>query len=101
MKPILASLTIFLLSLWGSLSLAQQQPRFPVDPQTKWAVGAKEKPADELKSQFEGGSKPLIIDVRNSASFQKDTLPGAINIPLPELEEYLKTIPKDTQLVFT
>lgn len=36
-----------------------------------------------------------------SASFQKETLPGAISIPLEELEEHLKKIPKDAELVFT
>ena len=43
----------------------------------------------------------LIIDVRNAASFEKETLPGAINIPLPELEEHLKKMAKDTYIVFT
>lgn len=101
MKPILASFMLFLLPLWGALSFAQQQPRFPVDPQTKWAVGAKQKSADELKRQLDAGSKPLIIDARPSASFQKETLPGAISIPLEELEEHLKKMPKDAELVFT
>jgi len=101
MKPILASLMFFLFSLLGPLSFAQQQPRFPVDPQTKRAIGAKQKPAHELKSQLAAGRKVLIIDVREPAEFQQETLPGAINIPLGELEEHLKKIPKGSQLVFT
>jgi rhodanese-related sulfurtransferase len=43
----------------------------------------------------------LIIDVRQPASFQKETIPGAINIPLAELEGHLKTMSKDTFIVFT
>jgi len=88
-------------SLWGSFAFAQQQRRYPVDPQTKWAVGANQKPADELKSQLSAGTDVMIIDVRNPASFQRETIPSAINIPYAELEERLKTMPKDKLLVFT
>jgi 3-mercaptopyruvate sulfurtransferase SseA len=94
---------IFLVALWfgASLALAQQQPRYPVDPETKWATGAKQKTADELKKQLAAGTEVLIIDVRAPASFEKETLPGAINIPLDQLAAYLPTIPKDKTLVFT
>ena len=43
----------------------------------------------------------MIIDVRQPASFEKETIPGAINVPLDELETYLKKISKDTYIVFT
>jgi Rhodanese-like domain len=75
--------------------------QIPVDPQTKWAIGAKTKPADELKKQLDGGSTVLIIDVRPPANFEKETIPGAINIPLAELESHLKQMSKDTFIVFT
>ena len=101
MKSLLAGLAMTAVSLWGTFSFAQQQPRYPVDPQTKWAVGAKPKPADELKKQLDSGSTVLIIDVRPTANFEKETIPGAINIPLAELEGHLKEMPKDTFIVFT
>jgi 3-mercaptopyruvate sulfurtransferase SseA len=101
MKVLVAVLTMIAVSLWAVFSFAQQQPRYPVDPQTKWAVGAKPKPADELKKQLDGGSTVLIIDVRSPASFEKETIPGAINIPLAELEGHLKKMSKDTFIVFT
>jgi hypothetical protein len=101
MKKAFGILVLAAFSLWGSLALAQQQRRYPVDPQTKWAVGANQKPADELKSQLSAGTETLIIDVRSSASYQRESLPGAINIPFAGLEEYLKTVPKDKLLVFT
>ena len=101
MKSLVASLTMAAVLLLGMFSFAQEQRRYPVDPQTKWAVGAKPKPADELKKQLDGGSTVLIIDVRSPASFEKESIPGAINIPLAELEEYLKKISKDTFIVFT
>ena len=101
MNTLTVRLTFFLFLLLGSLSFAQQQRRYPVDPQTRWAVGANQTPADELKAQLDAGKDVLIIDVRNARSFEKETIPGAINIPLEELEEHLKTIPKDKLLVFT
>ncbi|MGH7844244.1 MAG: rhodanese-like domain-containing protein [Candidatus Binatia bacterium] len=101
MKKILSISVLVLLSLWGSFAFAQQQRRYPVDPQTKWAVGANQKPADELKSQLGAGADVMIIEVRSAASYQRETLPNAINIPFAELEERLKTMPKDKLLVFT
>jgi hypothetical protein len=42
----------------------------------------------------------MLIDVNTREQFAKETIPGAINIPLEELDEGLKNIPKDTVLVF-
>jgi 3-mercaptopyruvate sulfurtransferase SseA len=102
MKIFLASLSVILLALYALPSLAADaERRFPVDPQTRWAIGAKQTPADELKKQLDAGAKTLIIDVREAAQFTKETLPGAINIPLAELEGHLRKMPKDTFIVFT
>ena len=101
MKSLIASLTTSAILLLGVFCFAQEQRRYPVDPQTKWAIGAKPKPADELKKQLDGGSTVLIIDVRQPSSFEKETIPGAINIPLAELEGHLKKMSKDTFIVFT
>jgi rhodanese-related sulfurtransferase len=43
----------------------------------------------------------MIIDVRPPANFEKETIPGAINVPLDQLEGYLKKISKDAYIVFT
>jgi hypothetical protein len=101
MKRTTAYVIFAAFSLWASLAFTQQQRRYPADPQTKWAVGANQKPADELKSQLSAGTDTLIIDVRSAASYQRESLPGAINVPFAGLEEYLKTVPKDKLLVFT
>ena len=101
MKSIITVGSLLAVILWTTFSLAAQaQRRFPVDPKTNWAVGAKPKLADELKKELDGG-KILIIDVREAEQFQKETLPGAINIPLAELEGHLKKLAKDTYIVFT
>ena len=101
MKPQAAVVGLLAVILWTTFSFAAQaQPRYPVDPKTNWAVGAKPKPADELKKELDAG-KILIIDVRAPEQFQKETIPGAINIPLAELEGHLKKMSKDTYIVFT
>ena len=101
MRSFVAGASLTALILWALPSFAAQaQPRYPVDPQTKWAVGAKQTPADELKKRLDAG-KMLIIDVRAPEQFQKETIPGAINIPLGELEGHLKKMAKDTYIVFT
>ena len=46
-------------------------------------------------------ARPLLLDVRTPEEFAAGKFPGAINIPLDELEGYLPTIPKDKTLVFT
>ena len=101
MRSFVAGASLIALILWALPSFAAQaQPRYPVDPQTRWAIGAKLKPADELKKEIDAG-RMLIIDVRAAASFEKETIPGAINIPLAELEGHLKKMSKDTYIVFT
>jgi hypothetical protein len=88
------------LMLFAQYSSAQQQRKYDVDPKTKWALGAKATPADELKKELDAGTVK-IIDVRPAANFEKETIPGAINVPLDRLETYLQSVPKDTRIVFT
>jgi len=101
MKSIVTTVSLLAVVWWTTSSFAAQaQPRYPVDPKTNWAIGAKQTMADELKKRLEAG-KMLIIDVRAPEQFQKETIPGAINIPLEELEGHLKKMAKDTYIVFT
>ena len=86
-------------SLLATSSFAQQR-KYEVDPKTRWAIGAKQTPADELKKQMDAGTV-MIIDVRPPANFEKETIPGAINVPLEQLEGYLKKLSKETYIVFT
>ena len=84
-----------------SLALALAGQKFPVDPQTGRTIGAKEISPEELKNYIDKKTKSLIIDVRNPDAFAKQTIKGAINIPIDQLETNLKNIPKDTALFFT
>ena len=100
MKSSIPVLAMTVLALFAESSFAQQQRKYEVDPKTKWAVGAKQTPANELKKQLDAGTVK-IIDVRSATSFERETIPGAINVPFEQLENYLQTVPKDTRIVFT
>ena len=77
------------------------KPQLATDPQTGRAVGAKEMAPDELKKLVEQKAKVIIIDVRDESQFRKETIKGAIHIPLEDVEKRLKEIPRDTVLAFT
>jgi 3-mercaptopyruvate sulfurtransferase SseA len=80
---------------------AEQSLPYPTDAQIGRAIGAKEMAAQELKKQLDTGEQVLLIDVRDTPLYEKETIPGAINIPFASLQEALKDIPKDRTLAFT
>lgn len=98
-------MTIAMLAVWALVQAPPQppaqQPRFPVDPATGRAIGATETAPDAVKQALDAGQKIVIIDVRPAAAFEKETIPGAINIPLSQVESRLPEFSKDTTLVFT
>lgn len=55
----------------------------------------------ELKSKLESGVEFLLIDVRRDQELKAEgAIPGAIHIPVAELDERMKDIPKDIRIVF-
>jgi rhodanese-related sulfurtransferase len=62
---------------------------------------AKETNADTLKAKLAAGEKVLVIDVRSDEEIKSGSIPGAIHIPMEQLEARMKDVPKDIQLVFT
>ena len=55
----------------------------------------------ELKQKLDSGEKLLLIDVREDWELEENgAIPGAIHIPMAELDMRMKDIPKDVQLVF-
>ena len=55
---------------------------------------------DELKRQLDAGAEVLMIDVREDHEVASGSIPGAIHIPVGELEERMSDIPRDVRLVF-
>ena len=62
---------------------------------------AKETAAAVLKQKLDAGEKVLVIDVRSDKEIESGSIPGAIHIPMEQLEARMKDVPKDVQLVFT
>jgi rhodanese-related sulfurtransferase len=62
---------------------------------------ARETAADALKEKLDRGEKVLVIDVRTDEEVKTGSIPGAIHIPMEQLEARMKDVPKDVQLVFT
>jgi rhodanese-related sulfurtransferase len=62
---------------------------------------AKETAANVLKDKLDKGEKVLVIDVRSDEEIKTGSIPGAIHIPMEQLEARMKDVPKDVQLVFT
>ena len=68
-----------------------------------WALQGTAERIDisELKKKLDSGEKLLLIDVREDWELERDgAIPGAIHIPVAELDRRMKDIPKDVELVF-
>ncbi|MDH5276710.1 MAG: rhodanese-like domain-containing protein, partial [Gammaproteobacteria bacterium] len=50
---------------------------------------------DEVRHLLQSDEKPLLIDVRDRATFQKEHVAGALNIPLEELKDDVAGLPGD------
>lgn len=90
-----------LLVLCAGHAYSQTGQSIQTDPATGRAIGAKEMSAAELRAKINQKTKTLVIDVRDPEEFKKETIKGAVNIPLLHLNDRLKDIPHDTTLVFT
>jgi rhodanese-related sulfurtransferase len=58
-------------------------------------------PPDALQQMLDKGEKVLVVDVRTDDEVKSGSIPGAIHIPMDQLEARMKDVPKDVQLVFT
>jgi|Deesub1362A_J573_1020465.scaffolds.fasta_scaffold00050_145 rhodanese-related sulfurtransferase len=47
---------------------------------------------DELKNKMESGEDFILVDVRVKESYELEHLPGAINIPLEEIDDGVESI---------
>ena len=62
---------------------------------------ARETTPDALQRMLDRGEKVLVIDVRTDEEVKTGSIPGAIHIPMDQLEARMKDVPRDVQLVFT
>jgi 3-mercaptopyruvate sulfurtransferase SseA len=55
---------------------------------------------EELKSKLEQKADVIVADARGKDSFEQEHIKGAISMPLGEVEERHKELPKDKEIVF-
>lgn len=86
----LASIVMALAAVCVQCAVAQQKTKQP-----EHITGT------ELKKKLDSGQKFLLIDVREDWEIKAEgAIPGAIHIPMGDLDSRMKDIPKDVQLIF-
>jgi rhodanese-related sulfurtransferase len=82
---------VLVISFYANWLAAQNQT--PLQPE-RIAVS-------DLKRKLDSGEKFLLIDVREASEIdQEGAIPGAIHIPVGQLDARMKDIPKDVEIVF-
>ena len=76
------------LTIMATLLLGACGPRGPESTDMEISVA-------QLSELIEGGSPPLILDVRSPGEYARGHIPGAVNIPHNELVERLAELPAE------
>ncbi len=88
---------------WTSLRSLSAQRLGDVERLAAAYVGSRDgfEPVSrkELSRRLRSGDRLVVLDVRPKDEFDAGHLPGAVSIPLPELERRLKQLPKNRQVV--
>jgi rhodanese-related sulfurtransferase len=56
-------------------------------------------PVEELHRKLADGDEVMVIDVRSERAMPRDPIPGALRIPLNEMEARQSEIPRDRDIV--
>jgi rhodanese-related sulfurtransferase len=56
-------------------------------------------PATRIKAMLDAGEKIVFVDLRSASDFQKSRLPGALSIPISELQKRYQEIPKSGRVI--
>jgi len=64
-------------------------------------MAAERIPIAELKKKLESAKKPIVVDVREASEIKDGgAIPGAIHIPMAQIEKRMGELPKNAELVF-
>jgi len=64
-------------------------------------MGVQRIPIPELKKKIDSNKKPVIVDVREPKEVKESgAIPGAIHIPMNQLERRMSELPKNADIVF-
>lgn len=87
--------------LWEHLRRVAQQHRPHIELARRAYLGPEDTAAvdtDELLRRLDAG-ETLVLDVRPDVEYAGGHLPGAVHIPLEELEQRLSELPRDRDIV--
>lgn len=51
-----------------------------------------EIPPAELETALDDGEDPLVVDIRNPRTFEREHIPGSVNIPLQRLPQEIERV---------
>jgi 3-mercaptopyruvate sulfurtransferase SseA len=85
-------LGLALLALLIALSACQARPRTQ-DQVPRIAPSV-------LKERLDAGDDLLVVDARSSGEYEAMHIPGAISVPLSDLEARIDELPRDQEIVF-
>ena len=54
----------------------------------------------QLKERLDGGEDVLVVDARSEGEYAEQHIPGAISVPLTQVEARLDEFPRDKEIVF-
>jgi rhodanese-related sulfurtransferase len=64
-------------------------------------MAAERIPISELKKKLDSNEKIIVIDVREAQEIKESgAIPGAIRIPMAQLEKRMGELPKNAEIVF-
>ena len=64
-------------------------------------MDAERIPIPELKKKIETDKKLVIVDVRDASEIKESgAIPGAIHIPMKNIEKRMGELPKNAEIVF-
>ena len=64
-------------------------------------MAAERIPIPELQKKLESKQKPIVVDVRETSEIKESgAIPGAIHIPMRQIEKRMSELPKNSEIVF-
>ena len=64
-------------------------------------MAAERIPIPELKKKLDAKKKPIVVDVREASEIKESgMIPGAIHIPMGQIEKRMNELPQKAEIVF-
>jgi rhodanese-related sulfurtransferase len=64
-------------------------------------VAAERIPIPDLKKKLDTGKKLVLVDVREPSEIKESgMIPGAIHIPMAQLDKRMAELPKNAEIIF-